>query len=504
MITINKINIDDVVKIARFGEELEFSQEYINRVNEGRSYVESFDKNQTLVYGVTTGLGDNYTEYIDEEERRFIQQNHIRSHATSLGEPLPNEAVRAIMVAMISQYGTGHTGISIDVVNQLKNLLNTGITPRVPKNGSVGYLCLEGHIALVLTGEGKAYYNGELMTGKKALESAGLLPIQLKSKEGLTLLSGTTSVTGLASLALYDAKNLTLSADISGAVSLAVLKGTLMAFDDRIMNARPHEDQKYTANNVKRILKNDGLIKKYKGHRLQDALSIRCIPQQHGSAKKLIKDAIKTVNIELNSACDNPLLFDTDGKIEAIMACNADSAYVGMALDSVAISLTSLCKMSERRVDRLVNRHVSELPPFLNHNPGLNNGLMIPQYSAAGILGQMKILAHPSTIDGVTTCANQEDYTANGYNAVLKGYEMCSLARYIVATEIFYNCQAYDFYIGVNKSPAVQKVYDLVRKEVPFVDDDCVMADFVEYIHDLIKDNKIVEAIEEVIGDLEF
>ncbi len=503
-VIIDKIQLEDLINIVRKNYIVEFSENYINRVKKSRSLIEHFDKEKVLVYGVTTGVGDNYTKYVEPNERSIAQHNFIRSHATSVGEPLNIECVRAIMTVMLTQFGSGHTGMSLETITAIKDLLNSGVTPYVPKNGSVGYLCLEGHIGLVLIGEGKAYYKGELLSGLEALTKANLKPITLKTKEGLTMLSGTTSVTALGALSIYDMKNILLTADIAGAMSLEVLKGQLMAFDEKIMKVRPHIDQSNTATNVRNILEGSEIVKKYEGHRLQDALSLRCIPQLHGATKVNIKNAINIINIELNSSCDNPQLFEENQKPVAISACNADSSYVGIALDSASISLTSLCKMSERRIDRMVNGNISELPAFLSNNCGVNSGLMIPQYSAVGMLSQMKILSHPSTIDGMTTCANQEDYTANGYNAVLKAYEMTNLARYIFAIEIVSSCQAYGFYKNLKKSTAIENVYSKVREQVPFIEEDLAMSDYFEYVNILIKNSTIIEEVEKSIGKLKF
>ncbi|WP_042273464.1 HAL/PAL/TAL family ammonia-lyase [[Clostridium] dakarense] len=499
------IKIDDVVNVARYGYKVEFSKEYIDRVLKCRKLVEKFSDKEKAIYGVTTGLGDNCNKYIPIKEREIIQRNNILSHATSLGEPIDDECVRAIMFVMLQHMGQGFSGIRLETLEQMKTLLNNNITPIVPKHGSVGYLSLEAHISLVLIGEGKAKYKGEIVSGKDALNKVGLKPIVLSTKEGLTLLSGTSSVTGITSLSLYDAIVLAKTSDISAAMSLEVLKGTLMAMDDRLMQVRPHKNQINTGYNIREILKDSEIIKEYEGHRVQDALSIRCIPQLHGACKKIIQDATITLNTELNSSVDNPQIFD-DGSDEgiAIMGCNADGSYVGIAADTLAIAVTNLMKMSERRTDRMLNRHVSELPAFLNKNPGLNNGLMIPQYTSAGILGEMRVLSHPATIDNVVTCANQEDYVSMGYNAALKSYECISLAKYIVAIELLCSTQAQGFYEKLSPSKATKKVCNVIRKGVDFIENDCNMYEPIEYIADLIKHNKIVDEAEEVIGKLKF
>ena len=500
-----KVSIKDVVNVSRYNYSIEFSEEYINRVNKCRRYVDKFSRDGQAIYGITTGLGDNCDKFINEEDREIIQRNTILSHTCSVGEPLEKECVRAMMFVMLVHFGTGHTGIRLETLERIKILLNNDITPFVPKHGSVGYLCLEAHIGEVIIGEGKVYYKDELLLTKEVYKKLNLKPIVLSSKEGLTIVSGTTSVTALTALAVYDSITIAKTGDISGSLSLEVLKGTLMAMDDRLMQVRPHEDQRYTADNIRNILSGSQIIQKYEGSRVQDALSIRCMPQLHGAAKKLIKDSMKTVEIELNSSVDNPLIFDgenDDGT--AVMGCNADGSYVGMAADTMAIAVTNLAKMSERRIDRLINRHVSGLPAFLNKDAGLNNGLMIVQYAAAGILGEMRIAAHPATIDNVPTCADQEDYVSMGYNAALKAYECVKLSKYIFAIELICGTQALDFYDGLKPSPATKRVYDTIRKVVFPIINDINLHPCIENVAELVKNQKIIECVENVVGKLIF
>lgn len=501
----NKISIEDVVNVSRYNYFVEFSEEYILRVNRCRKYVDKLSMEGKAIYGITTGLGDNCNKFINESEREIIQKNTILSHTCSVGEPLKNECVRAMMCVMLVHFGTGHTGIKIETLELIKSLLNNDVIPYVPRHGSVGYLCLEANIGEVLIGEGRVYYENKLMSTKEVFEKLNLKPIKLSSKEGLTIISGTTSVTALTSLALYDAVNLAKISDISGSLTMEVLKGTLMAMDDRIMQVRPHEDQINTAYNIRKILSDSEIIDRYKGSKVQDALSIRCMPQLHGSVKKIIKDCLKTLDIELSSSVDNPLIFieDDDDGI-ALMGCNADGSYVGMAADALAIAITNLSKMSERRIDRLVNRHVSGMPAFLNKNPGLNNGLMIVQYAAAGILGEMRIACHPATIDNIPTCANQEDYVSMGYNAALKAYECVELSKYIFAIELLCGVQALDFYDDLNCSSATKIVYDTIRQSVPFIENDVNLNPYMENIAEKIKNEKIIESVESIIGKLHF
>lgn len=501
----NKVSIMDVVNVSRYNYPVEFSEGYVNRVNKCRKFVDKFSRESKAIYGITTGLGDNCDKFINEEDREIIQRNIILSHTCSVGESLNKECVRAMMFVMLVQFGAGHSGIRIETLELIKNLLNNDVTPYVPRHGSVGYLCLEAHIGEVLIGEGKVYYKNELLAADKIYKKLDLEPITLSSKEGLTIVSGTTSVTALSVLAVYDAVNIAKTSDISGSLTLEVLKGTLMAVDDRLMQVRPHEDQGYTADNIRNILTDSEIIEKYSGSKVQDALSVRCMPQLHGAAKKLIKDSLKTIEIELNSSVDNPLIFEgKDNEGIALMGCNADGSYVGMAADTLAIAATNLSKMCERRIDRLVNRHLSGLPAFLNKDAGINNGLMVAQYSAAGILGEMRIASHPATIDNVPTCANQEDYVSMGYNAALKAYECVNLSKYIFAIELICGTQALDFYRGLEPSKATRAIYNTIRDVIPTIENDINLHPCIEEVANLVKKEAIIECVEKVIGKLKF
>ena len=500
-----KNTLEDLDSVARNHGQVAFSDAYVQRVQKCRNFVDDFSKGGIPIYGVTTGLGDNWRKFIPGEERIHIQRNHILAHTCAVGDPINEECTRAMMFVMLLHFGSGYTGIRLETLELLKEMLNRNVVPRVPGHGSVGYISLEAHIGMVLIGEGKAWYKGKLLSGKEALLEAGLEPTVLSSKEGLTIVSGTTSVTAFSALALYDAATLALTADVSGAFSLEVLKGTLMAMDDRIMEVRPHVDQGMTAYNLRAILQDSEIVDKYRGYRVQDALSIRCIPQLHGAVKKAIKDGLQSLEVELNSSVDNPLIFEeNDGKAVALMGCNADGSYLGMASDFLAIAITDLCKMSASRIDRLLNRLVSELPAFLNKNAEYNDGLMMIQYTAAGLLGEMRILSHPAVVDNLTTCANQEDYISMGYNAVKKAYDLMQMGRYIIAIELICDGQALDCYDMLAPSSATGKVYQLLRQVVPVLETDAPLTPLIESVSTQIKERKYIDVVETVTGKLQF
>lgn len=499
------VTIQDVAAVARGHARVQFSAEYCERVNACRELVEIFSKKGEAIYGITTGLGDNCRKFVPEEDREIIQRNHILAHTCAVGEPINEECTRAIMFVMLVHFGCGHTGIRLETLELLRDMLNENVIPRVPGHGSVGYVSLESHIGMVLIGEGKAWHKGELLSGAAALRSAGLQPTTLTSKEGLTIVSGTTSVTAFTALALCDAVTIAKTTDIAAALTTEVLKGNLMSMDERLMQARPHPDQGGTAANIRAILQDSPILERYQGHRIQDALSLRSVPQLHGAVKKFIKSGLEVLDIELNAAVDNPLLFHMqDSSPVALMGSNADGSYAGMAADVLAIAVADLCKMAVCRIDRMLNRLVSELPAFLNKNAAYNNGLMMIQYTAAGLLGELRLLSHPSVVDNITTCANQEDYVNMGYNAAKKAYDGVQLAKYICAIELICGAQALDCYESPQSAPGTQAVYRLLRSAVPVMDTDYPLEPYIELVAQQVIAADYIGSVENVIGKMQF
>ncbi|WP_236932656.1 HAL/PAL/TAL family ammonia-lyase [Geosporobacter ferrireducens] len=498
-----KLNIEEFIAIVRFGVKVEFSDSYCNKVRKARSLVERWVEENRVMYGITTGFGALCTQVISLEETEQLQRNIVLSHSVSVGEPLSVEEVRATMLMILQNVGQGFSGARLETIEMYRQFLNLGLTPFAPREGSVGYLCPEAHMALVLIGEGKAFLNGELLPSKDALERVGLKPISLASKEGLVLTNGTTSATALGALTLYDMLKASKCADIIGAMTLEVTKGTIRAFDERLMSVRPHEEQRSTAENVRKLLQDSQIAINHEHYRLQDALSIRCIPQLHGAAKKTLFDALKTIEIEMNGCSDNPIIYSEDDDGEAISGGNPDSSYVGIEMDSACIAATMLGKMSERRNNRLIDGNLSEYPWFLIKKPGLNSGLMIPQYTQAGLLNDMKILSHPATADGIPTCGNQEDYVAMGYNASKKARQAAEKLEYILAIELLSVYQAHQF-IGEKFSAgrATQAVLEEIARAVPITDEDIFLYPHINTLKDLIHTGKLIELVEEKLGKL--
>ena len=495
--------IDDLVAVARHHAPVVFSSNYIERVKASRRLVDKWVAEKRVMYGITTGFGVLCTEVISEEDTAILQKNIVLTHATSVGEAMPEEEVRAIMLMMLQNTGLGYSGIRLETVELIRNCLNLGLTPFVPRDGSVGYLSVEGHIVVSLIGEEKMLYQGEWLNAKTALEKAGLEPLSLASKEGLALLNGATSPTALAALSLYDMLNAAKTADIIASMSLEVLKGTLRAFDEKAMNLKLHTHQRETAGNIRKILQDSHIAQAHIDHRLQDALSLRAIAQLHGAVKKTLADAKTSIENEMNSCSDNPVIMADGADGYAMSSCNCDAAYIGLEIDSASIGTTMLAKMSERRNARLIDANLSGYPWFLVKKPGLNSGLMIPQYTQAGLLNEMKMLSMPAVVDNIPTCGDQEDYVSMGYNSAKKAASVISKLEYILAIELLSIYQAHQFMEKEFTAGSVSAaILQEIRKTVPVMENDMYLYPHIVTLKNMIHQKTLINLAEEKTGGL--
>ena len=493
----------DLVAVARFKEPLSFSGAYAARVKASRALVEKWVAEKRVMYGITTGFGVLCDRVISEDETAALQRNIVLSHATSVGEPMVEEEVRAIMLMMVQNSGQGYSGLRLETAELIRQCLNRGLCPFVPRDGSVGYLSVEGHIAVSLIGEEKILYQGQWLDSKEALARAGLSPLSLAAKEGLVLLNGALSPTALAALYIHDLLAAVKSADIIAAMSMEVLKGTLKAYDQRLHDLKQHREQRATAANVRMILGDSAISAKFIDHRLQDALSLRGIAQVHGAVKKTLQDALTAVENEMNSCSDNPVIMPEGDDGLAMSGCNCDAAYVGLEMDSAAAAATLLAKMSERRNNRLVNENLSGYPWFLIKKPGLNSGLMLPQYTQAGLLNEMKMLSQPAVIDNIPTCGDQEDYVSMGYNSAKKARGLVEKLEYILAIELLAVYQAHQF-MDKSLAPgrASAKVLAEIGRSVPLMTEDIYLYPHIETLKKLIHEQGLIRLVEETVGKL--
>lgn len=529
----DRLTISQFVNIVRDGVKVEFSENYCERVKRARQLIERWVAEEKVIYGVTTGFGSLCTEVISADKTAQLQKNILLSHSVSVGKPLTIEQVRATMLMVLQNVGYGASGVRLEVLEYYKDFLNHNVTPWAPGDGSVGYLSVEAHMALNLLGLGKAYippaYNEDkhshgvisntcedtvinhldvnddslLVSGSEALHYIKREPIELAAKEGLALISGTTSVTALAALALYDMKQLVLTADCIGAMNLEVSEGNIEAFSEQAMVVRPHSEQMKTAINVRRLLHDSKIVGPGKGIRLQDPLSLRCIPQLHGAVKKTIADAWQTVETEMNSCCDNPIIWTEPSQEVAISACNCDSAYVGLEMDSVAAAAVLVGKMAERRTNRLLDPALSGKPAFLVKQPGLNSGLMITQYTQAGLLNEMRLSAYPATVDNVPTSANQEDYVAMGYTASKKLNGIIEKLEYILAFELLAVYQSCYYLNRIDEmSTATLKLFNFMKGRIPEFTDDVYLYPYIAWLQQQIHEGTILKLVNDVGIDL--
>lgn len=500
----NSLTLEEFVKVARSGTELELSQDAIIKVNKARGLVDRFVEENKVVYGITTGFGKFSDVVITGEETKTLQRNLIISHSCGVGNPLDEEIVRGVMLLRANALAKGYSGIRLSTLNTLIEMINKKVHPIIPEKGSLGAsgdLAPLSHMVLVMMGEGEAIYNGVRMSGKEAMEKAGIKAVELTSKEGLALINGTQVMTSIGALTVYDSIILSKTADIAGALTMEALNGIVDAFDPKVHNIRPQEGQINTAKNVLRILNNSEMTTRQGEVRVQDAYSIRCMPQVHGASKDCIKYVKEKVEIELNSATDNPLIFVDEE--EVISGGNFHGQPMALSFDFLGIGLAEIANISERRLERLVNPALSNgLPAFLVERGGVNSGFMIVQYSAASLVSENKILAHPASVDSIPSSANQEDHVSMGTIAARKAREIMENARKVLAMEILGACQAIDLRGKKELGKGTNIAYNIVRDNIDYMEDDIVMYRNINKCEDILISEKIVEEVEKTIGQL--
>jgi histidine ammonia-lyase len=456
-------------------------------------------------YGVNTGFGRFVSKTIPEELTEELQLRLLRSHACGVGEPYPDEIVRAAMLLRANTLAKGYSGAHVGTVELLLQCLNRGLLPHVPSRGSVGAsgdLAPLAHLALPLVGEGEATVDGERLSGAEALRSAGLEPIRLAAKEGLSLVNGTQFMSAFAALGLRRARNLARTADLACALSLEALQGSRTSFLPQIHALRGLRGQADSAANVLRLLEDSAIIEAHRWcDKVQDAYSLRCAPQVHGASRDLLDYVDATVSAELNAATDNPLVLVEDEML--VSNGNFHGQPLAFALDALAMAVAELANISERRVERLVNPSLSDgLPPFLTGNGGLNSGFMIPQYVAASLVSENKVLAHPASVDSIPTSAGQEDHVSMGNAAGLKAWQVLANAELALAIELLAGAQAVEYLAPLEPGVGVRATRSFVRSLSPRLRDDRPLAHDIETVAAAIRDGSAVAAVEAELGEL--
>jgi histidine ammonia-lyase len=485
------LSLEEVALVAE-GLETEFAlaERARGRMERSRAYVEMLLARNERIYGVTTGFGRLSEVYISPARRSELQLNLIRSHSSGLGQNLSIREVRTIMLLRANALAHGNSGCRVELVERLLEFLRRGMNPVVPEIGSVGAsgdLAPLAHVALALVGEGEMEVDGVTVPTTKALADAGLEPLRLVEKEGLALINGTQGTTGLTLLALLGAERLLETADVAGAMSLEGLRGTPEPFRPVIHRARPHAGQIVSAERLWSLLVDSEIREshRYNDPRVQDAYSLRCMPQVHGAAREVLRYVRGIVEVEINSATDNPLIFPEEDLV--VSAGNFHAQVVAQAADFLAIALADIGSISERRLERLLNPDLSELPAFLARDPGIQSGLMITQLAAADLLAEMRVLAHPASVDSVPTSGNKEDHVSMGSTAGRKARRAVECLEYILALELLAGAQALEFHRPLQPGRGVKRAYDIVRQRVPALDGDRVLTADIEVLRALVR-----------------
>ena len=471
-------------------------------VMQARAVVDGIVASDTVSYGITTGVGKLSDVRIAHEQIHELQINLLRSHAVGVGPPLSVPETRAMMLLRANSLSKGYSGVRPAVIDTLCEMLSRGVTPIVPSQGSVGAsgdLAPLAHLALVLIGEGECLAgNGEKIPGTEAMKRAEIKPLVLEAKEAVSLINGTQAMLGVGILALLAAETLVDSADVISSLTLDALRGTDVAFDERIHKVRPHRGQSVSAANLRKLLEESEIRRSHIAcRRVQDAYSLRCIPQVHGAVRDTLAHCRQVIEIEANSAVDNPLVFARkDGEGDVLSGGNFHGEPLAFALDFLAIALSALAGISERRIERLVNPDLSEgLPAFLAPGAGLNSGFMMAQVTAAALVSENKVLAHPASVDSITTSGNKEDYVSMGMTAALKLRRIVENTRSVLAIEAMAAAQALDFLLPLKTSKRGQAAHAVIRAVCPTMEKDRVMHGDFARIAELIGSGKVAEVV---------
>ncbi|MNO19745.1 Histidine ammonia-lyase [compost metagenome] len=491
------LTIEEVVQVARYHKNVDLSEESCRKVNHTRKYVEKLLQEKKVVYGLTTGFGKFSDTYISPEDTKALQLNLIRSHSCGIGAPLPEEVVRAVLLLRINALSLGYSGIRLDVILLMVEMLNRNVVPVIPEKGSLGAsgdLAPLSHMVLVMIGEGEACYQGVRMPGGQALAQAGLTPIVLEAKEGLALINGTQVMTAIGTLACWDALNLANWADCAAALTCEALRAVRDAFDPATHIVRPHKGQRQAADNIRNLTAGSRLMTRQGELRVQDAYSLRCAPQVHGASRDALAYIAGKLEIEINSATDNPLIFADEEKV--ISGGNFHGQPIALPMDHLSISAAELANISERRIERMVNPHLNDgLPPFLTKNGGLESGFMIAQYAAAAVVSENKSLAHPASVDSIPSSGNQEDHVSMGTIGARKAKQIVDNAYAVLAIELLCGTQAIDYRNPQLLGQGTQWLYDHCRELVSFVDADRVLSGDFATIAEWMKEPCVLEEL---------
>lgn len=499
------LSIKDVMAVARNTTRVELGAEARARIERCRHVVEEVVRSHAIVYGVNTGVGQLCNTLISPEDIERLQRNIIYSHAVGVGAPLSETVTRATLFLSAHSLAKGFSGVRPVVVETLIAMLNKGVLPVIPEQGSVGAcgdLAPLAHLTLVMMGEGEATIQGKRMRGAEALRQAAIPPLTLQAKEGLALINGTQVMTALGVQAVHDAEDLLKTAQIASAMSLEALRGTDRPFTEKMHLLRPYPGQLACAQNIRLLLEGSEILSTPRNRlQVQDAYTLRCTPQVYGASRDAIHYVRQVLTIELNAVTDNPLIFPEDR--EVISGGNFHGQPLALALDFLGIAVAEIGDIAERTIDRLVNPHYSDLPPFLVKKEGLNSGFMITQYTAAALVSENKVLAHPASVDSIPTSAGQEDHVSMGTIAARKARTIVRNVEQIIAIEFLCASQALEFHHPLRPGKGVQRAYEVIREHIPPLEEDRPLSTDLEKMVGLVKHRTVLQAVEEVVGPLQ-
>ena len=497
------LDLEQFIAVARFGAQIRIADRAIERMARSRKVVEDIVESGRPAYGINTGFGDFSRVSISRDDANMLQNNLILSHCTGMGEAYPAETVRGMLLLRANALCGGYSGIRPEIVLTMADMLNLNVHPVVPQKGSLGAsgdLAPLSHLALVLLGLGEAEYQGECLPGAEAMKRAKLPTYSLRAKEGLALINGTQAMCSAGALALYDGIQAAKLADVIASMSLEALRGLTDAFEDRVQTVRPQKGQTLVARNLRLLCEGSEILEGSKNLRVQDAYTLRCIPQVHGAIRVALAQVLDIVTDELNAVTDNPLIFSDDSAV--ISGGNFHGEPLALAFDYLGLAAAELANISERRLERMVNPQLSGLPAFLVREGGLNSGMMIIQYSAASMVSENKVYAHPASVDSIPSSANQEDHVSMGATAARKARLIVENTLSVLAMELMCACQGIDL-VGGKPSPVHAAILEHVRRHVPYYDRDREIRLDINAMNSIIRSGDLLRMTKEMIPDFE-
>jgi histidine ammonia-lyase len=500
----HNLTIEKTVRVARESEQVELHPEARARIEKCRGLLEDKIRKREIMYGVNTGIGELSEVVLTPEQVEKYQRYIIYSHAAGYGKPLPPDIVRAAMLSRISCHCHGHSGIRLVVTETMKEMLNKGVTPLVCEKGSVGAcgdLSPMSQIALAVMGEGEAFYEGERLPAAEALKRAGIERVVLAARDGLAMINGSNFIAGLGALEIHDASRWLKNSEIAAAMTLEVVNANMKAFDERLHKVRGYPGALECAENIRRLTEGSELLAKLGKKKVQDAYSLRSTPQVVGAARDALKWTRYMIEIELNNAADNPVFFPEEQLV--LTGANFQGTPQALALELLGTAVTTVAVISERRLNRLMNPHLSVgLPAFLTKGAGMFSGMMLSQYTAGALICESRVLSHPAATGSIPAAADQEDFVSMGWTTALKTRQIIDNAQAVVAIEMMAGAQAVDFRAPLNPGKGVRAAHEVIRKHVAHLEEDRPLYGDINKLKEVVQSGEILEAVEKAVGEL--